>query len=176
MKKQQQINKSFISLSRRAFWVTLSLFTTVFVVFVSLFKDSVQAQNAPTVNQLTCNDNFSLVKVIIIALAITLAVLIIVFGGVIVWLGKDDRDKTLEELFQVFFSRDSNTLQIFTVGTLVFSTLFLALTDRLSDGVLAFFGAIVGFVLGIAQSPQQSPKNHITQTSQEGQGNKGDSE
>ncbi|NJR59082.1 MAG: hypothetical protein HC769_09650 [Cyanobacteria bacterium CRU_2_1] len=161
MKKWQQIKKGFIGLSRRVYWVTLSLFTTISIVFILPFSSYVKAQNAPIANQvsqITCNANFLLANLIIWVLAGTLCVLIIVFGAVIAGLGKKNPYETLQEVFQIFFSRDSNTLQVYTVGAVVFSTVFLALTCQLTEGAIAILSAIVGFVLGSMRSSEQAPK------------------
>jgi hypothetical protein len=136
----------------------LALASVYFVVFILPFNRNAIAQNASIIGQLVNSDAKTFLSTLII---ISLSLIIIIFliaSCFVANAALKNNDKTAEFLNSFFTS--TNALQILTVSAVMLTTVFLALSDRLTDGALALLSSVAGYVLGnLQKQPEKSNKN-----------------
>jgi hypothetical protein len=139
----------------------LLIFTTALLILIMSLSPSVVAQSLPAAA--SSDPNIFLATLVIICLASVLAIFLIVSGFVAFAALKYSPNAA--NLLNSFFT-SNNAIQILTISAVLVTALFLALSDRLSAGVLSLLSSIAGYTLGGIR-PDQSTLTQISKSDSE---------
>lgn len=128
---------------------------TALLVFIMALSPSAVAQSLPAAA--TSDSKTFLATLVIICIASILAVFLIVSGFVAFAALKYSPNAA--NLLNSFFT-SNNAIQILTISAVLVTALFLALSDRMSEGILSLLSSIAGYTLGGIR-PEQSTSNQI---------------
>lgn len=135
-------------------YVVLALFAAFFVALTLPFHTNAIAQDISEVEKLANPDSKTFLPALVL---VCLSIIIIIFLIVSCFVAHTTikHNPNAAEFLNSFFT-SSNALQILTVCSVVITAMFLALSDRLNEGVLALLSSVAGYVLGSLQSSNQS--------------------